>query len=527
MVPVALAYAGLAGMPPEIGLVTALVSLLAYAVLGTSRHLKVTTSSTMAIMSASVVTGLAGGDPATFVALSAALAITVGLMLLAAGLLRLGFLADFLAKPVVTGFVIGLAITIIVGQLPKLFGVPSVSGSVYDQLVGLVAELPDMSTITLAIGVGAILVIVIARRFIPIIPAPLLALVLGIVVSTIFDLSAKGVAEVGPIQTGMPLPSIPRFSIGDIPFLLTGAAGIVFLALGESLGAARSFATRHGYEIDGDQELIALGGANISAGLFGGFTVDASMSQSATAEAAGVRSQASSLATSALLFATVLFLAPIFQDLPYAVLGAVVIMGSVPLLDPADMRRYWRWRRWDFALALTALIGIVTTDVLTGLAIAVLLSLTMVAYRASHADLAVLGRFPDSAGTFGDVQRHPHAQQIPGLLIIRLDVPLYFFNANEVRSTILDLLAAEPEPRVVLVDMGSSGDLDVTTLDVLQEMATELGERHIRLRLAQVKGIARDRLRKTGLMDEIGEENVYQSVAAAVDTFEKGPKEGA
>jgi SulP family sulfate permease len=360
MVPVALAYAGLAGVPPAVGLVTAFAALAAYAVLGTSRHLKVTTSSTMAIMSASVVAPLAGGDSVRFVALSAALAITVGVILVAAGLLRLGFLSDFLAKPVVTGFVIGLAITIIVGQLPKLLGVPSVSGTVFDQIVGIIKELPETQLLTFAVGVGAIVIIVVARRFLPALPAPLLALALGIAASWAFDLAARGVSVVGEIQTGLPLPSIPRISAGDVPFLVAGAGGIVFLALGESLGAARSFAVRHGYDIDADQELIAIGGANVSAGLFGGFTVDASMSQSATAESAGARSQLSSLVTSVMLLATVLFLAPIFTPLPYAVLGAVVIMGTISLLDVTELRRYWAWRRWDLLLAVVALVGVVT-----------------------------------------------------------------------------------------------------------------------------------------------------------------------
>ena len=237
MVPVALAYAGLAGVPPELGLVTAFAALAAYAVFGTSRHLKVTVSSTMAIMSASVVGDLAGGDAATYVALTAALALTVGVMLVAAGVARLGFIADFLTKSVVTGFIFGLAITIIVGQLPKILGVPGLSGSLPEQVVQLVGSLPDTNPYTLAVGLTALVLILVLRRISRRIPGPLIALVVGIVAVSALGLEAHGVSVVGEVATGVPLPSLPQVPLSSIPFLALGAAGIVFLAVGESVGA--------------------------------------------------------------------------------------------------------------------------------------------------------------------------------------------------------------------------------------------------------------------------------------------------
>jgi high affinity sulfate transporter 1 len=528
MVPVALAYAGLAGVPPELGLVTAFAALAAYAVFGTSRHLKVTVSSTMALMSAAVVADLAGGDPAAYLAYTAALALTVGVMLLAAGVARLGFISDFLTRSVVTGFIIGVAITIIVGQLPKMLGVPGLDGSLPEQLVQLVSELPDTNPYTLAVGLVALVLILVLRRISRRIPGPLIALVLGIVAVAAFDLVDYGVSVVGEVATGLPLPSIPSVPLTSIPYLALGAAGIVFLAVGESVGSGRAFAAQNGYEIDPDQEMVALGTANLSAGLFGGFAADASLSQTATAETAGAKSQLSSLFTSGLILATVVFLAPLFQNLPDAVLGAIVIAATLGLIDVDEMRRYWRWRRTDFFIAVTAMVGVLLTTVLAGMVLAVLLSVLFLLYRASRPYAAVLGRMPGRSATFGDLARHPDAEPIPRLVIVRLDAPLYFFNANVAKAQILGTVAAQEQPpRGVLIDLAATADLDVTTTDMLFELVAALRSRSIEVLVAQVKGTVRDRLRKTGLMDELGEDRVYLSIASAVTDFERRwPPEG-
>ncbi len=520
MVPVALAYAGLAGVPPELGLVTAFAALAAYAVFGTSRHLKVTVSSTMAIMSASVVADLAGGDPAAYVAYTAALALTVGVILVAAGLAKLGFISDFLAKSVVTGFIFGLAITIIVGQLPKILGVPGLSGSLPEQVAQLVAALPETNPYTLAVGLAALVLILVLRRVSRRVPGPLIALVLGIVAVPALHLDTHGVSVVGEVATGVPLPSIPAVPLTSIPFLALGAAGIVFLAVGESVGAGRAYAARHHYEIEPDQEMLALGTANLASGLFGGFTADASLSQTATAETAGATSQLSSLVTSALILATAVFLAPLFKNLPNAVLGAIVIAAVLGLMDVAEMRRYWRWRRTDFLIAVTAMIGVLLTTVLAGMVLAVLLSVLFLLYRASRPYVATLGHMPGHRGTFGDLSRHPDAEPVARLLIVRLDAPLYFFNANVARTQILDLVDAhDPEPRGVLIDLAATADLDVTTADMLFALVADLRLRSIEVLLAQVKGTVRDRLRKTGLMDEVGEDRVYLSIGSAATDF--------
>jgi high affinity sulfate transporter 1 len=520
MVPVALAYAGLARVPPEFGLVTAFAAMAAYAVMGSSRHLKVTVSSTMAVMSASVIADLAGRDPSAYLGLTAALALIVGGMLVAGGLARLGFISDFLTKSVVTGFIVGLSITIIVGQLPKLLGVPSVSGSLPQQLDQLIGYLPATHLVSLAVGISAIAIILVLRRFAPRVPGPLVVLVLGILTTRLLDLTSRGIAVVGEIATGLPSPGIPSVPLADLPYLVIGATGIVFLAVGESVGAARAYASRNHDELDTDQELLALGSANLASGLLGGFVTDASLSQTATAESAGARSQLSSLITAGLVLATALFLAPLFADLPSSVLGAIVITGVLGLIDIRELHRYWVWRRTDFVIAIAAMVGVLLTTVLAGMLVAMLLSVVLLLFRASRPYVAALGRMPGYRATYGDLARHPEAEPVSGLVIVRLDAPLYFFNANVARTQILDLVrASSSPPSAVLIDLAASADLDVTTTDMLFDLVRELHERSIDVMLAQVKSSVRDRLQRTGLLAEIGEERIYMSIGSAVTDF--------
>jgi sulfate permease, SulP family len=517
MVPVAMAYAGLAGMPPETGLVTAFAALAAYAVFGTSRHLKVTASSSVAIMSASVVVAIAGGNAGDYIELSAALALIVGLILIVAGASRLGFLSQFLAASVVTGFVIGLAVVITIGQIPALLGIPAVSGTIIGKVVAIVESVDLLNPYTAVLGIGSAIGMVILKRVARRIPGALVALIVGIVLSTVLDLPSKGVAVVGDVVTGVPTPSIPRIPFGDIVFLAAGAFGIVFLALAESIGAARSFAVHHGYEIDPDQELIALGVSNAAAGLFGGFSVDASLSQSATGEASGNRTQLSSLITAGLVLATAVFLAPIFKNLPLSVLAAIVITSVLGLVNIAELRRYLAWRRTDFLLAMTALGGVVFTTALTGMAIAVALSLLAILYQASRPYIAVLGRVPSDPPVYADAERHASAVSIEGFLIVRPNVPLTFVNADVAKDQIMALIRARPGvPGALVLDIGATADLDVATTDMLTILFKEVTRGGTDLRLAQVRGSVRDRMRRTGLMEIIGEERCYLSVEAAV-----------
>ena len=521
LVPASMAYAEIAGIPPQAGLAASTIALAAYAIFGTSRNLKVAMTSSMAITSAAIVAPLALGDPSLTIELTAALALMAGAILLIAGVARFGFISDFLSKSVVTGFVFGIALTIIIGQLPKIFGVPGGSGTFFEQLAQLISNLGLTNPWTLAIGLSAIALIILIRRTFPVIPGALVALVAGILAVSLFDLDQYGVSIVGTIPAGFPAPSLPQVDITAIPFLMAGAVGIVFIAIGESLGVARAYAARYHYEINPDQELIALGSANIGCGLFQGATVDATLSSTATGDAAGARTQVSGLFTAALIFLTLILIAPLFRNLPQAVLGAVVIVAVVGLLDVAAIRRYYVMRRTDFWLAVTALLGVILIGILEGLVLAVLLSLIMLLYRASRPNLVVLGRVPGQDGVYGDIVRVPENEPVPGLLILRLDSPLYFFNANVARKGIVDLVTAGKDFRAVILDIGATTDLDLASVDVLRQLVDSLRDNKIVMLFAHVRGPVRDRMRITGLSHDIGDDNIFLSIEGAVREYRR------
>jgi sulfate permease, SulP family len=521
MIPVAMAYAQMAGVPPQAGLYAAIAGMTAYALFATSRHLKITTSSTMSIMSMAVVAPLAAGDPAAFIALSSALALTVGAIMVVLSILKLGFISDFLAKSVMTGYIFGVACLIAISQLPKVFGVSGGDGNFFQQLAQFIAKLPQTNPYDLALGIGTIVLILVIAHYKPLIPGPLVALVLGTALSSLLQLNARyGVVVVGQIPTGMPSFTIPQISVNAIPYLIAGAAGIVFLAVGETLGTGRAFAAKYHYEIDADQELLAMGAANVSSGLFQGITIDMSLSNTASGEAAGERTQLSSLVSAGLILAVVMFLAPLLQDLPSAVLGAIVLTSIMGLFRVKEFRRYYRQRKTDFALALTALVGVLASSVMVGLALAVLLSLAMLLYRASRPYIALLGR--GTNGEYGDIERHKDARVVPGLGILRLDAPLYFFNANVARTQILAQTHVEPPPRAILLDLGASADLDIGTCDMVRDLTSDLRRANVDLLLAQVRGSVRQRMGVTGLLAHIGEDHIFPSIEAAVQAFLSG-----
>jgi MFS superfamily sulfate permease-like transporter len=444
----------------------------------------------------------------------------VGVMLLAAGLLKLGFLAEFLAKPVITGFIVGLAVTIVVGQLPKLLGVPGSDGNVFDQVGHLVSELSRSDPVSLALGGAAIALILVLRRVDRRIPGPLIAVAIAVVLSWALGLDEQGLAVVGDLSAGLEAPSLPDVSISDIAFLAAGAAGVMFLALGESLAAARAFAARHRYHVDPDQELVALGGANLASGVMGGFAVDASVSSMATGEAAGNRTQLASLVTAAGMLLTILVLAPLFSDLPQTILAAVIISSVISLVDFAEWRRYIAWRRTDALLAAIAAFGVMATDVLVGLVIAALVSVVILLYSASQPAIARLGRLPGPHDHYVDAERNPDAEQLEGLLILRLDTPLYYFNATAVVERVLSAVdAAAALPRAVLLDIEATIELDVTTSDALYELTTALEARGTRLVIVHAKGSVRDRMRKVGLIERLGSTGMYPSERIAVEAL--------
>jgi len=522
IVPAAMAFAGLAGLPPQAGLYAAFAGLLAYALFSTSRHVKVTASSTMAILSAAIIADLGGGGGnfARYAALSAMLALVVGCIILLAGIMRLGFISDFLSKPVITGFLFGVALDIIASQAPKLFGVQASTGNFFERIAQLIVRLGDTNFWTLGVGLGSLLLIFILKRYFKRIPAGLVALVLGILVSFALNLQQRGVGVVGPIPIGLPSPTIPNVSVSDLALLLAGAGGTVFLAVGETIGAARGFAATNHYDINPDQELIALGIANLGAGIFQGFAVDASMSATTTGEESGGQTHLSSIISSILVLATLAVLAPFFATLPNAVLAAVIISAVSGLLDVSALRRFYQDFRMDFLPATFALIGVITVDLVSGLLIAVFLSVVLVVYIASRPHLAVLGVVPSQPNNYSDSTHNPEVKSIPGLLILRIDAPLFFANANITRSQVLNAIAtSSPPPKAILFDLSASSTLDYTSLDMLEGLFSDLEAARIEVLLAHVRAPAREKLQRSGLLDRIGESQIFLSVDSGVQAF--------
>jgi high affinity sulfate transporter 1 len=526
LVPEMIAYSGLAGLPPQAGLYTLLATLPAYAIFGTSRHVVVAGTSAAAVLLASTLGALALG-PSDYLAHAAALVLFVGGLFLLAGLCRLGFIAQFLSKPVVEGFVFGLAIFVTVKQLPKLFGIEAGSGDTIRQFIHVLGHLGDTNGTTLAVGAGTLALLFALERAAPRVPGGLVALVLGIAITGALDLSSHGVAIVGNVPSGLPSVGIPSVPAANIPTLMAAAGGMLLVIFSESLGAARTFATKYGYEIDTNQELIALGVANAGSGFLGGLAAGGSLSQSAVNEGAGARSEASPLVASVLVLVTVLLLTPLFKNLPEAVLAALIIHAVSHLMKVKEFRRYAVESRPEFWLGLATLFGVITIDVLPGLVIGVVAMLLLVVYHASRPNVGVLGRVPGTHGAFGNVARHPDYEQVPGVLVLRLDSPLFYANASLVGDRVKRLVgAADPVPRAVVLEAGANADLDITSTEMLEQLVASLHGVGIDFALADVRQPVVGMLRRSGVLDAIGEERIYHTVDEAVSSLTGGDSSG-
>ena len=456
--PESLAYAVLAGVPPVVGLWAAPAALVLYAALGSSRHLVVGPMSATAALSGVVVGGLAG-DPGRAAALTAGLALVTGLITIGAGLLRLGFLAGFVSQPVLKGFIIGLALTIVAGQLPKLFGVERVEGAFFEKLWGLSTELRETNGWAVAIGAGSLVLLLLLRRFVPLVPSAMVVVLAGVLASVLLDLPDRGVAVVGSIASGLPPFGLPELRLADYAAVVGDAVGIALVGFAEGLAAAQTYAAKAGYDIDPDRELLGVGAANVGAGLCAGMVVSGSLSKTAVNGGAGARSQASGLIVAALTTVTLLLLTGLFERLPEATLGAIVIVAVAELIDFPALRRLYRiWTsrlgaiygvaaRVDFLAALAALFGVLLFDTMAGLFIGIAVSVLLLVYRASRPNVAVLGRTVGPDPAWVDLARHPGAEQAPGVQVVRVEAGLFFANADFVRARIRKSAESARSPR--------------------------------------------------------------------------------
>jgi high affinity sulfate transporter 1 len=522
LVPQGMAYAELAGLPPITGLYTSILCLVGYAVFGPSRVLVLGPDSSLGPMIAATIIPIVGanGDPQRAVALASMLALLVGVMTVLAGVAKLGFVADLLSKPTQIGYMNGLALTILVGQLPKLFGFSVDADGLIPEAAGFAKGLTNGETVAAALAVGLLGLVIIAalQRLVPKLPAVLVAVVVSILAANAFNLADHGVSLVGPLPQGFPPFTLPSVPMSDLALLVAGAVGIAVVSLTDTISTASAFAARAGREVDGDREMVGIGAANIGAGFFQGFPVSTSGSRTAVAEQAGAKSQLAGL-VGALAITLILLVAPgLLRNLPQPTLAAVVIAASLSLADIPGTVRLWRQRRTEFTLSMAAFAGVALLGVLPGIGIAVALSIGNVFRRAWWPYQTVLGRVPGIPG-YHDVRSYPDAEQLPGCVLYRFDAPLFFANCRTFRDQIRRLSRSEPPPVWIVVAAEPITDVDTTAADMLEDLDEALNAQGISLVFAEIKDPVREKIERYELTRTIEPAHFFPTVGAAVTAF--------
>jgi len=518
-VPIAIAYAQLAGVPPEYGLYASILPLVAYALFGTSRQLILAPDAATCAIIAAVVTPLAGGVQDRYLALTMTLSIITGVVCIASGLARLGFLTTFLSRPILSGYLNGIAISIICGQLGKLFGFALTPAGSFRQVAEFVSKLDQTHAATLAVGLGVFVGLRVLKRVAPKFPAPILAVVAGIVLSQVLRLGDRGVALLGAIPAGLPGLRAPDLDPRDLEPLAYGALGLALISFNSAMVTARGFAARNHYEIDANQEFIALGVADIGAGLLQGFAVSGADSRTAVNDSVGGKSQLVGLVVAGLLVVTLLFLTGPLAALPITVLAAVLIHSAIGLFDFASLARLRRINPREFNLSIVTLLGVITVGVLPGVGVAVGLALIHLVASTSHPHDAVLGRAAD--GDYRDLSRDPDARPVPGLVIFRFDSRLLFVNADHFKARVRAVVAdAGHGVRGLVLDATAIASMDSTGAAALGELCAELADRGVLLVIAEAHAPLRDMLERTGLHERIGNEHLFRTVADAVARHE-------
>ena len=526
VVPEAMAYAGIAGLPPQAGLYTLVASLLVYALFGTSRHLSVgATSAGAALLASSVAAALVASayantaDPKSYQTYAAAFVLVVGVVFLLAAVAKLGYITQFLSKPVMDGFVVGLAGFVAIGQLYKVLGVAKPEGNTVQKLFETIKELPQANWTTVAVGVIALALLFLLPLISKRIPAGLVVLFGAIGLSYALDLAGKyGVEVVGKLPGGLPTVAMPLVPVTDYLGMVLPAIGVLLVVFSESLATANEFATKHGYEIVPDQELTAFAFVNMASGLFGGMVAGGGMSGSAVKEGAGARTQLSNLVTWGATILTLLFLTPLFATLPEAVLGALIIHAVWHILASRKLVRLRHEAPVEVWFGVLAMAGVLFIDVLQGMIIGVVASLVFVVYRTSRPHVASLGRVPGVPGAYSDLARHPEDIPVPRVLVVRFDAQLYYANAVSFRDHVRELLAAaDPAPKAVVVDMSAQDEIDITSTDMLIALVGQLRALDVDVYLADVHQPVIAHGRVTGLVDAVGEDHVFATIDEAVN----------
>jgi high affinity sulfate transporter 1 len=521
LVPQGMAYAELAGLPAITGLYTSILCLIGYALLGPSRILVLGPDSSLGPMIAATILPIigSGGSPERAIALASMMALIVGAFMILAGIAKLGFIADLLSKPTQLGYMNGLALTILIGQLPKLFGFSTHANGLINEAHAFIHGLASGEGVpaAVAIGVLSLALILALSRWLPRVPGVLVAVVVAIAAASVFDLAAHGVSLVGTLPKGFPPLTVPS-PVSDLPLLVAGALGIVLVALADTISTASAFAARTGQEVDGNGEMIGIGAANVAAGLFQGFPVSTSGSRTAVAEQAGAKTQLTGLVGAALIVLMLVLVPGLLKNLPNPTLAAVVIAASLSLADIRGTVRLWKQRPVECMLSVAAFLGVALLGVLQGIAVAVVLSILNVFRRSWWPYQTTLGRVPGLSG-YHDRQLHPEADELPGLVIFRFDGPLFFANSRTFRDQIRALAAGKARPDWIVIAAEPITDVDTTAADMLADLDEELNAHGTSLVFAELKGPVRAKLERYELIGPLDRDHFFPTLDAAVETF--------
>jgi SulP family sulfate permease len=521
LVPSAMAYGDLAGVTPVAGLYVALGAMVMYALFGTSKQVSMGPEATSAIMTAAAVAPLAAGDPERYAALAAMTAILVGILAILARVARLGFITDFLSKPILVGYIFGATLIVIGSQMGKIFGFSLESDKFFQQVVELISRLGETHLLTLAIGIVCMAALFIMRRINRALPGPLIVVVLAIIASVVFGLEAQGVKVVGEVPAGLPKFAIPAVGLEDILALLPAALALTILIYADEILTARVFAAKHGQKVDANQEFMAIGMANIGAGLLTGFPAALSASRTSVSDQMGGKSQWVGLIAAALVIIFLLFFTPLLAPLPTVALGSIIIVASLGLIDFAAFRFLRRVRPAEFWLAVVTALGVLTIGVLQGILVAVVLSLVNVIFHISRPHDALLDDVDARGGTvYRGVTDKETSLTEPGLIVYRFDAPLVFPNAAFFSERLEELVARAGEGlKCVILDAEAISDFDSTAAEALENVDANLGRLGIDLWIARANKPLRDLLKVTGLTTRLGPDNIYPSVRAAVTEY--------
>ena len=517
--PVSIAYAELAGLSPAVGLYASIGPLLAYALFGTSPQLMVNPDAASCAILAAAVTPLAGGDPSLYLTLATALTLFTGVLCLLASAFRLGAMADFLSKPILVGFLNGIALSIFLGQIGKVLGFQIIASRILPKLLEIVSSLPTTHLPTLLVTLFSVAVLLVVKRFVARIPAALAVLVLSAVVVKLFDLQSLGVAVLAPVPAGLPLPSLPMVPLETIPKLLASAAGLALVLFTSGTITSRSFASRGGYDVDVDRELVAYGAANIAASLGGGFVVTGADSRTAMAVTAGGKTQVTGLVAAAMIAVVLLFFTGPLQFVPLAALGVVLISAALSLLDFSSLRQFWRMDRREFGLSLVTTAGVVAVGSINGILVAVALAIVRFVKHTARPSVELLGKEKGLPGLHS-IDRHTSAKAIPGLVLFRFNAPLVFFNADHFKQCALKAAKASGEDlRWFVIDTIPISEIDINGVVVLKDLKQRLASQNVQLVLAGRQSEFVTRMRHMGEPAENVSELTYPTLRQAVNAF--------